>query len=121
MTRKLFTPHDPSGNLTVMSNLPSATTTEYYNAKVGRVAIFNGENYADFERTCEAVLVITGAWNFVTGREGADARTANTIKCRAEGIKIIFNSVVQSYQAGIRTLMKAQNPRGMWEELTKYN
>jgi hypothetical protein len=37
------------------------TTTEYYNAKAGRIAIFNGENYADFERTCEAALVIVGA------------------------------------------------------------
>jgi hypothetical protein len=70
----------PPGNLTVMSNLPSATMTEYYNVKAGRIAIFNGENYADFERTCEVALVIAGAWNFVTGREGADTRTADAIK-----------------------------------------
>lgn len=33
----------PPGNLTIMSNLPSATMTEYYNVKTGRIAIFNGK------------------------------------------------------------------------------
>jgi hypothetical protein len=98
------------------------TTTEYYNAKAGRIAIFNGENSADFERTCEAALVIVGAWSFVDGQEdAAAARSADAVKRRGEGIKLIFNSVGQSFQVGIREYMKQQDPRGMWLEVAKYN
>jgi hypothetical protein len=105
-----------------MASTTNTGTTEFYTAKAGRIAIFNGENYADFERTCEAALVIVGAWGFIDGQEDpAAARTADALKRRAEGIKLIFNSVGQSFQAGIREYMKAQNPRDMWLEIAKYN
>src|SRR5580692_3342582 len=105
-----------------MASTTNTGTTEFYTAKAGRIAIFNGENYADFERTCKAALVIVGAWGFIDGQEDpAAARTADALKRRAEGIKLIFNSVGQSFQAGIREHMKAQNPRDMWLEIAKYN
>jgi hypothetical protein len=105
-----------------MISTTNTGTTEYYSAKAGRIAIFNGENYADFERTCEAALVIVGAWSFIDGQEDpTTARSADALKRRAEGIKLIFNSVGQSFQAGIREAMKAQDPRTMWEEIAKSN
>jgi hypothetical protein len=106
-------------------NMASTTnfgTTEYYTAKAGRIAIFNGENYSDFEETCEAALIIVGAWGFVDGTEDPTmARTADALKRRAEGIKLIYNSVGQSFRAGIREHMKNQNPRDMWLEIAKHN
>jgi hypothetical protein len=96
---------------------PSArTTTNYYTAKAGRIAIFNGSNYANFELTCESALIAVGAWNFVMGREAAaDARSADAIKRRTEGIKIIFNSVAQPYQTAIREFSRNNDLQGMWE------
>jgi hypothetical protein len=73
-----------------MTTPSASTTTEFYDAKAGRIAIFNGGNYADFERTCEAALIVAGAWNFVTGREvAAEARSADAIKrrgCKGGGL-----------------------------------
>ena len=83
------------------------TTTEYYNAKAGRIVIFNEENYVDFERTCEVALIIMGAWSFVDGQVDTTAtRSADAVKCHGEGIKLIFNSVRQFFQARIREHMK---------------
>ena len=105
-----------------MANPSVSTTTDYYTTKAGRVAIFNGNNYAEFELTCESALIAVGAWNFVASREAAaEARTADTIKRRTEGIKIIFNSVAQTYQTVIRELSRNNDLPGMWERIAKYN
>ena len=100
----------------------ASSTTDYYTAKAGRIAVFNGDNYPDFRRTCQAALVIVGAWNFIDGQEDpTTARTADAIKRRAEGIKHIFNAVGETYQESIADQMTKQNPRLMWEEIAKYD
>jgi hypothetical protein len=100
----------------------TSTTTDYYTAKAGRIAIFNGDNYPDFRRTCQAALIIVSAWNFIDGQEDpVTARTADAVKRRAEGIKLIFNSLGETYQESITDQMAAQNPRLMWEEIAKYD
>jgi hypothetical protein len=105
-----------------MASTTNTGTTKYYTAKVGRIAIFNSENYPDFEETCEATLVIVGAWGSVDGTEDpTTARTADALKRRAEGIKLIYNSAGQAFRAGIREHMKAQNPCDMWLEIAKHN
>jgi hypothetical protein len=117
-----------TGRCTSYKRLPltiatkTSTTTDYYTAKAGRIAIFNGDNYPDFRRTCQAALIIVSAWNFIDGQEDpVTARTADAVKCRAEGIKLIFNSLGETYQESITEQMAAQNPRLMWEEIAKYD
>jgi hypothetical protein len=43
--------------------------TPTYNYKVGKIIIFNGDNFADWERTCKAALIILEGWDFVIGAE----------------------------------------------------
>jgi len=33
-------------------------TTPTYDHKAGKIVIFNGDNFVDWERTCEAALII---------------------------------------------------------------
>ena len=41
-------------------------TTPIYNYKAGKIVIFNGDNFADCERTCKAALIILERWDFIT-------------------------------------------------------
>ena len=44
-------------------------TTPTYDHKVGKIVIFNGDNFADWERTYEAALIMLEGWDFITGIE----------------------------------------------------
>lgn len=93
-------------------------TKDYYTTKAGRIAIFNGENYTEFASTCQAALVISGAWNFVTGEEHIVRNSsADAIKRRNEALKLIYNSVESTYQLRIKDSMTALDPPGMWETI----
>jgi hypothetical protein len=65
-----------------------------YDHKAGKVIIFNGDNFPDWERTCEAALIMAEGWDFVTGDEDLTrVNTADGRKRRGEALKIIFNLV----------------------------
>jgi len=44
-------------------------TTPIYDYKASKIIIFNGDNFADWERTCEAALIMSEGWDFITGAE----------------------------------------------------
>ena len=52
-----------------MSSSTSTVTAPIYDHKAGKIVIFNGDNFADWERTCEAALIMAEGWDFVTGAE----------------------------------------------------
>jgi len=43
--------------------------TPTYDHKVGKIVIFNGDNFADWERIYKAALIMAEGWDFVTGTE----------------------------------------------------
>jgi len=43
--------------------------TPIYDYKASKIVIFNGDNFADWERTCEVALIILEGWDFVTSTE----------------------------------------------------
>ena len=44
-------------------------TTPTYDYKAGKIVIFNGDNFADWKRTCKVALIILEGWDFITGVE----------------------------------------------------
>ena len=44
-------------------------TTPTYDYKAGKIVIFNGDNFADWERTYKAALIILEGWDFITSAE----------------------------------------------------
>ena len=50
-----------------LSTLTSTTPT--YDYKAGKIVIFNGDNFADWERTCKAALIMLEGWDFITSAE----------------------------------------------------
>jgi hypothetical protein len=40
-----------------------------YDHKVGKIVIFNGDNFVDWERTYKAALIILEGWDFITSIE----------------------------------------------------
>ena len=52
-----------------MSSSTSTAAVPTYDHKAGKIVIFNRDNFADWERTYEAVLIIAEGWDFVTGNE----------------------------------------------------
>ena len=52
-----------------MTSSISTSTTPTYDYKAGKIVIFNGDNFADWERTCEAALIISEGWDFITSTE----------------------------------------------------
>ena len=50
-----------------MSSSTLTVTAPTYDYKAGKIIIFNGDNFADQERTCEAALIIVKGWDFITG------------------------------------------------------
>ena len=44
-------------------------TTPTYDYKVGKIVIFNGDNFVDWERTYKAALIMLEGWDFITGVE----------------------------------------------------
>ena len=47
----------------------STVTAPIYDYKAGKIVIFNGDNFADWERTCEAAIIMLEGWDFVTSAE----------------------------------------------------
>jgi hypothetical protein len=77
-----------------MSFSTSTLAVPTYDHKAGKVIIFNRDNFPDWERTCEAALIITEGWDFVTSdKDLTRVNTADKRKQREEALKIIFNSV----------------------------
>ena len=93
-----------------MTSSTLTATAPTYDHKAGKIAIFNGDNFADWERTCEAALIMAEGWDFVTGIE--DPARVNLVdgrRRRGEANKIIFNSIGDDRQEEMRTMMKEYN------------
>ena len=57
----------PDMKLTLEMSLSILTVTvPTYDYKAGKIVIFNGDNFADWERTCKAALIIVKGWDFIT-------------------------------------------------------
>jgi len=41
-----------------MTSSTLTLTTPIYNYKAGKIIIFNGDNFVDWERTCKAALIM---------------------------------------------------------------
>jgi hypothetical protein len=105
-----------------MSSSTSTPAVLTYDHKAGKVIIFNRDNFPDWERTCEAALIMAEGWDFVTGDEDPTrVNTADGRKRRGEALKIIFNSVGSTRQEEMRALMKQHDIQGMWETMKKFN
>ena len=107
--------------LNMSTSTPTAAVPTY-DHKAGKIVIFNGDNFADWERTCEAALIMAEGWDFVTGAE--DPARANTVdgrRRRGEANKIIFNSIGDDRQEEMRTMMKEYDIRGIWEGMKRFN
>jgi len=91
-----------------MTSSTSTSATPTYDHKAGKIVIFNGDNFADWERTCEAALIMAEGWDFVTGIEDpAQVNSANGRRRRGEANKIIYNSIGDNRQEEMRAIMKA--------------
>ena len=44
-------------------------TAPIFDYKAGKIVIFNRDNFADWERTYKAALIIAEGWDFVTSTE----------------------------------------------------
>ena len=52
-----------------MTSSTLTLTTPTYDYKAGKIVIFNGDNFVDWERTCEVALIMLEGWDFVTSAE----------------------------------------------------
>ena len=52
-----------------MSTSTPTAAVPTYDQKAGKIVIFNGDNFADWERTYKAILIIAEGWDYVTGTE----------------------------------------------------
>jgi len=52
-----------------MTSSTLTLTTPTYDYKAGKIVIFNGDNFADWERTYKAALIMAEGWDFITGIE----------------------------------------------------
>ena len=52
-----------------MSSSTSTIIAPIYDYKAGKIVIFNGDNFVDWERTYKAALIIVEGWDFVTSIE----------------------------------------------------
>jgi hypothetical protein len=97
-----------------MSSFISTAAVPTYDHKAGKVIIFNRDNFPDWQRTCEAALIMAEGWDFVTGDEDLTrVNTADRRKQRGEALKIIFISVESTRQEEIRSLIKQHDIQGM--------
>ncbi|OCK93731.1 uncharacterized protein K441DRAFT_661088, partial [Cenococcum geophilum 1.58] len=84
------------------------STTPTYDYKAGKIVIFNGDNFVDWERTCKAALIMSEGWDFVTGAE--DLNRVNLTDGRrrqGEANKIIYNLIGDDRQEEMRVIIKA--------------
>ena len=60
----------PDIKLTLEMSLSTLTVmAPTYDYKAGKIVIFNRDNFADWERTCKAALIMLEGWDFITGVE----------------------------------------------------
>ena len=52
-----------------MSLSTSTIMAPTYDYKAGKIVIFNGDNFVDWERTCKAALIMVEGQDFVTSIE----------------------------------------------------
>ena len=52
-----------------MSLSTLTATAPIYDYKAGKIIIFNKDNFADQERTCEAALIIAEGWDLIISAE----------------------------------------------------
>ena len=52
-----------------MTSSTLTLTIPIYNHKAGKIVIFNGDNFADQERTYKAALIMAEGWDFITSIE----------------------------------------------------
>ena len=77
-----------------MTSSISTSTTPTYNHKAGKIVIFNRDNFADWERTCKAALIILEGWDFITSAEDPNrVNLTNGRRRRGEANKIIYNLI----------------------------
>ena len=87
----------------------TAATTSWYKSKHRRVAIYNGDNYPDWFRTAKGVLAVSRALLFVEGDREEEEGNVEDVKRVEAGMKILFNSVVPSFQTGIQEAIRNRN------------
>ncbi len=97
----------------------------YYNSKYGTVAIFNGDNYAEFRSTCEAALSTLGALDIVIGTElepstGVTARR-EWLELRTKALIIINSSISTNYIQELLPLIKTRDLSSIWTRLAQYD
>jgi len=81
-----------------MTSFTLTLTTPTCNHKVGKIVIFNGDNFADWERTYKAALIMLEGWDFVTGIEDLNwVNLANGRRRWGEANKIIYNLIGDDY------------------------
>ena len=77
-----------------MTSSTSTSTAPIYDHKAGKIVIFNGDNFADWERTCEAALIMLEGWDFITSAEDLNrVNLANRRRRQGEVNKIIYNLI----------------------------
>ena len=83
-------------------------TTPTYDHKASKIVIFNRDNFADQERTCEAALIMSEGQDFITSAEDPNrVNLANGRRRQGEANKIIYNSIGDDRQEEMRVMMKA--------------
>ena len=93
-----------------MSLSTLTVTAPIYDYKAGKIVIFNGDNFADWERTCEAALIMAEGQDFITSVEDLNrVNLTNGRRRRGEVNKIIYNSIGDDYQVEMRTIIKEYN------------
>jgi len=77
-----------------MTSSTLTLTAPIYDYKAGKIVIFNRDNFADWERTCEAALIISEGWDFITSVEDLNwVNLADGRRRRGEVNKIIYNLI----------------------------
>ena len=105
-----------------MSSSTLTVTAPTYDHKAGKIIIFNGDNFADWERTCKAALIMVEGWDFITGVEDpAQVNLANGRRRKGEVNKIIYNLIGHNYQEEMHMIIKEYNIQGIWNGIKKFN
>ena len=105
-----------------MSLSTLAVTVPIYDYKAGKIVIFNGDNFIDWERTYKVALIIVEGQDFVTSIEDLNrVNLTNRRRRRGEVNKIIYNSIGDNRQEEMRIIIKEYNIKGMQEGIKKFN
>ena len=105
-----------------MTSSTSTSTTPSYDYKVGKIVIFNGDNFADWERTYKAALIMLEGQDFVTSTEDLNrVNLADRRRRRGEANKIIYNLIGDNRQREMRAIIKAYDIQGIQKGIKKFN